>query len=151
MEQTGLLDIEYPIYMFTLKFFYLRRVNCGLSEWMVSFNDHPIETERNWSPNQMWLNRMMNPCLPLAVGNLDDDSEDLTFYGEHPEGQTRLEESDDNVEVLPAQLSNINNDELATQISNSIDPFQESSSFGIYICTESLQIGVQKLGQYNLY
>ena len=31
----------------------------------------------------------------------------------------------------------------------SIDPLQESSCFGIDIYTESLQIVVQKLGQYN--
>ena len=117
---------------------------------MPSFNDHPIQTEHNWSPNQMWLNGMMNPRLPLAIGNLDDDPEDLTFHSEYPEGRTPLEDSDDNVERFPAQLSNINNDELATQISNSIDPFQASSSFGIDIYTESLQIQVQKFGQYNL-
>ena len=92
----------------------------------------------------------MNPCNPLAIGNLDDNPEDLSFYGEDPEGQTPLEESDNTVEVFPAQLSNINNDELATHISNSIDPLQESSSFGIDIYTESLQIVMQKLEQYNL-
>ena len=89
----------------------------------------------------------MNPCNPLAIGNLDDNPEDLSFYGEDPEGQTPLEESDNNVEVFPTQLSNINNDELTTHISNSIDPLQESSSFGIDIYTESLQIVVQKSGQ----
>lgn len=150
MEQTGLLDVENPIHMFTLQYVYLRRTNCALSEWMVSFNDHPVQTEHNWSTNQMWWNGMMKPCNPLAIDSLDDDPEDLTFYGEDPEGQTPLEESDNNAEVFPAQLSNINNDELATHISNSIDPLQESSSFGIDIYTESLQIVVRKLGQYNL-
>ena len=86
MEQTGLLDVENPVHMFTLQYIYLRRINCALSEWMVSFNDHPVQTEHNWSPNQMWLNGMMNPCNPLAVGNLDDNPEDITFYGEDPEG-----------------------------------------------------------------
>ena len=57
-----------------------------------------------------------------------------------------LEESDKDVEVFPAQLSNINDDELTTHICNFIDPLQESSRFGIL----SLQIVVEKLGQYNL-
>ena len=149
LEQSGLLDVENPIHMFTLQYVYLRRINCALSEWMVTFNDHPVQTEHNWSPNQMWWNGMMNPCNPLAIGNLDDDPEDLTFYGEDPEGQTP-EESDNNVEVFPAQLSNINNDELTTHLSNSIDPLQESSSFGIDIYTQSLEVVVQKLEQYNL-
>ena len=73
--------------------------------------------------------------LAITIGNLDNDPENLTFYGENPEGQTPLEESDNNVEVFPAQLSNINNDELPTHTSDSIDPLQESSSFGIDIYT----------------
>ena len=63
---------------------------------------------------------MMNPCNPLTTGNLDDDpSEDL-------EGQTPLQEGANNFEVFSAQLSNINNDELTTHISDTIDPLQES-------------------------
>ena len=30
-----------PIYMFTLQYVYLRRINCALCEW-VSFNDQPV-------------------------------------------------------------------------------------------------------------
>ena len=53
IEQTGLLDVENPIHMFTLQYVYIRRINCALSEWMVSFHDHPFQTELNWSPNQL--------------------------------------------------------------------------------------------------
>ena len=48
-----------------------------------------------------------------------------------------LEESDYNAEVFPAQLSNINDDELTTHIRNFIDPLQESSRFGLDIYTVS--------------
>ena len=72
-EQTGLLDVENPIHMFMLQYVYFRRINCALSEWMVSFNDHAVQMEHNWSPNQMWWNGMMNPCNPLAIGNLGED------------------------------------------------------------------------------
>ena len=37
--------------------------------------------------------------------------------------------------MFPAQLSNINDDELTTHICNFIDPLQESSRFGIDIYT----------------
>ena len=53
MKQTELMDVEHPIHMFTLQYVYLRRINSALSEWMVSFNDYPVQTEHNWSPNQM--------------------------------------------------------------------------------------------------
>ena len=67
-----------------------------------------------------------------------------------PKGQTPLEESDNNVEVFPAQVLNINNHELTTHLSNLIDPLQGSSNFGMDIYAGALQIVVQKLGQLNL-
>ena len=51
-----------------------------------------------------------------------------------------LEKSDNNVQVFPARLSHINNDELTTHICKSTDPLQESSSFGVDIYNESLHI-----------
>ena len=47
MEQTGLLDVENPTHMFTLQDVFLKRINFALPEWMVSFNDHPVQTEQN--------------------------------------------------------------------------------------------------------
>ena len=138
MEQTGVLDVENPIHMFTLQYVYLARINNALSEWMVSFNDHPIQTEHNWSPNQMWLNGMIHPCNP---------PEDMTFYGEDPEAPIPTEESDNNVEVFPAQLPSNNTDELVAYLSAAVDPLQESSSFGVDIYAKALEIIVQKLEQ----
>ena len=67
MEQTGVLDVENPIHMFTLQYVYLARINNALSEWMVSFSDHPVQTEHSWSPNQMWLNGMMHHAILLLM------------------------------------------------------------------------------------
>ena len=41
MEQSGLLDIENPIHLFTLQHVYSARINNALREWMISFNEHP--------------------------------------------------------------------------------------------------------------
>ena len=149
MEQTGLLDVENPIHLFTLQHVYSARINSALREWMISFNDHPVQTEHNWSPNQMWLNEMMNPRNPLANGRTDDDPEDIRFYGEDPEGPMSLEESNNNVEVFPAQLSNVNTDDLTAELTNVLDPLQESSCFGVDVYAQALEIVVQKLEQYN--
>ena len=67
IEQTGVLDVENPIHMFTLQYVYLARINNALSEWMVSFSDHPVQTEHSWSPNQMWLNGMMHHAILLLM------------------------------------------------------------------------------------
>ena len=44
---------------------------------MCCHNDHPLATEHNWSPNQIWLNGMMNACNPLARGEADDDPDNI--------------------------------------------------------------------------
>ena len=49
----------------------------------------------------MWFNGMMNSSNPPANSNLDDDPQDIPFYGEDPEGRAPL---DNNVEVSPAKL-----------------------------------------------
>ena len=80
MEQTGLLDLENQIHMFVLHWVFLKRINHSLHEWMDSFNNHPLSTEHNWTPNQLWINGMLREDNPLAAGGLDDDPTDIKFY-----------------------------------------------------------------------
>ena len=72
LEQSGQLDVENPIHLFCLHYVFVPRINKALKEWMHSHNHHPLSTEHNWSPNQIWLNGMLNPCNPLAQGEVDD-------------------------------------------------------------------------------
>jgi hypothetical protein len=64
MEQTGILDLENPILMFVLHWVFLKRINHSLHEWMDSFNNHPLSTEHNWTPNQLWNNGMLREDNP---------------------------------------------------------------------------------------
>ena len=147
LEQSGLLDVDNPIHLFTLQYVFLGRINTALTEWMHCFNNHPLQTEHSWSPNLMWLNGMMNSCNPLANGDLDDDPEDVMFYGEDT-GHTPFEQSDNNVEVSPAQISNVTT-ELTNHLSNSVNPLQESSCFGVDVYVQALEIVVQTLEAYS--
>lgn len=65
------------------------------------------------------------------IANLDDDPQDIPLYGEDPEGQAPLVESDLNVEVSPTQLPNVSNDERTAYLCNTTDLLQESSSLRI--------------------
>ena len=147
LEQSDLLDVDNPIHLFTLQYVFLGRINTALTEWMHCFNNHPLQTEHSWSPNQMWLNGMMNSCNPLANGDLDDDPEDVTFYGEDT-GHSPFEESDNNVEVSPAQISNVTT-EVTNHLSNSVNPLEESSCFGVDVYVQALEIVVQTLEAYS--
>lgn len=65
------------------------------------------------------------------IANLDDDPQDTPLYGEDPEGQAPLEESNHNVEVSPAQLPNVSNDERKAYLCNTTNLLKESSSLRI--------------------
>jgi hypothetical protein len=42
----------------------------------------PTINRASWSPNQIWLNGMINPCSPLAQGEVDDYPDELGSYGD---------------------------------------------------------------------
>lgn len=147
LKQTGLLDLENSIHMFVLQYIFLPRINHALSEWMDCFNNHPVETEHNWSPNQMWFNGMTNSANPLANGDLDDEPDDIPFYGEDPNGPTPFEQTNNCVVVTPAELPDINSREFITFLEHSVNPLEESVSFGIDIFTEALTAAVERLEQ----
>lgn len=147
MEQTGLLDLENPINMFVLHWVFLKRINYALHEWMHGFNNHPLSTEHNWSPNQLWINGMLKQNNPLVNGGLDDDPDDIRFYGEDPDGPTPFEDSDNCVIVSPVQVPQVNMEELNIHLTQSIDPLKLSSCFGMDIYIDAMQYVMQIMEQ----
>lgn len=85
------------------------------------------------------------PDNPLANGNTDDDPNNYTFYGEDVNGPSPFQDSNNNVVVSPVELPNSNSRTLCNYLPNSIDRLRESSSFGIDIYADALEIAVQWL------
>ena len=144
LEQTRLLDVNNNLHLFILHFVFLPRINFSLKEFMMTFNDHKIRTAGNWSPNQMWINGMMNPENPLSHGELDNDPEDLCVYGEDPEGPSPFENSYNNVVVSPI---NIDNSALVESVVlEAVDPLEQSDEMGIDIYEKALRHVELRLG-----
>ena len=99
-EDEQLIDIENPVDMLALSLVFLRRINQALNELKELHNNHPLRTEGNWTPNQMWLNGMLNPSNPLAE-NIVENLVDILAesYGVDPEGPSPFKNSDNNVVV----------------------------------------------------
>ena len=55
MENTGSLDIGNEIDMFCLHFVFLDRINFHLDMFANAWDMHPLSTEKNWTPQQMWI------------------------------------------------------------------------------------------------
>ena len=55
MEEHLILDVENEIHMFSLHYVFQPRINQELSQWKQAHNNHPIRTERNQTPTQLWI------------------------------------------------------------------------------------------------
>ena len=55
MEEELLLNAENEIHMFSLHYIYLTRINKALQQFSDDWNNHPLSTEQNLSPVQLWI------------------------------------------------------------------------------------------------
>lgn len=47
--------------LFVLHCVFLPVINHHLQQFAKGWNQHPIRTERNWSPHKIWINGMIDP------------------------------------------------------------------------------------------
>lgn len=55
LEDEHLLDVENETHLFSLHYIYLSRINHALNEFSNGWNHHPLSSERNLSPIQLWI------------------------------------------------------------------------------------------------
>ena len=148
LEQTGLLDVENPIHIFTLHLIYKPRINFSLGEFCRAHNDHRLSTEQNWTPNQIWNNGMLNPSNPLANGLLDDDPENLDTFGEDFQGPIpSFSEDGGSVDVSPELIPY--HGQVATHVYQSIDANRVSTQMGIDVYIDALNLVMNKLAELS--
>ena len=56
---SGLLQIYNPLYKFARHYIYLPRMNRALLSFTSAWNNHPLRTENNWSPERIWVSNGM--------------------------------------------------------------------------------------------
>ncbi|PFX31313.1 hypothetical protein AWC38_SpisGene3841 [Stylophora pistillata] len=142
-EDSGNLNIEDPTNMFALHFVFLPRLNKALHEYQETFNHHGIRTANSWSPYQMWMNGMLHDDNPLSHGGLDEDPDDLVFYGHYPQGPSPFDDSDNNVTISPIEIHK--QDEVLQILQQEIDPLKPSTDMGIDIYIDALDLVNQVL------
>ncbi len=124
LEENGHLDSTDGLHLFALHYTFLPRINEALEQFVTGWNNHPVRTERNWSPQQMFINSR------LAEGhNIEDFPANYDWYGRDWEGPIALEE-ETVVEIIETEnpLSEDKYSELQTLIPN---PQQECDDFGL--------------------
>ena len=146
LEDSGLLNIDNPIDLLALQMTIIPRINFALEEYTELYNNHPMRTANNWTPNQMWMNGMLNEDNPLASGGLDTTPEHYDTYGIDPMAPTPFENSDNNIVIPELELSQ-DRDSLERIVLSKIDPLEECSDMGIGTFTKIKDILVREINQ----
>ena len=138
MEQCGILQRGNRIHMFILHFVYLPRINKAIRSFVLAWNQHPLRTERNWSPVQMWTNGMVDIRNRGNTGSvwLDEQVDDLEWYGYDPDAPTPSDDGLSIVDVNDIAVPDIEVD----HITQNINPLAFSDSFGIDIYEQALNM-----------
>ena len=146
MEEMGVLDNTDELHLFALHFVFIPRINNLLSRWAEAYNRHPLETEHNSTPRQLWVESMLcmqNSHHTAAGGVFDKDTVEgpLEQYGIDWEGPCPDSESDVDVLTVPPIDVNIPPN-ILRHLRESVDPLAHSELLGmdIYlICLRWLQ------------
>lgn len=89
LEQCGVFDPESEAHLYCLHLVYLPLINTALRELVSAWNDHPVTTESNYTPRQMWLQGMLQSRNSdhVAVRDvIDNGSVELDDFGIEEEG-----------------------------------------------------------------
>lgn len=104
---------------------------------MEAWNKHPIRTERNWNPEQIWTNGMIDrvigrlPAVADVRGDAHNYCVDYEWYGFDPDKPPPPDDGLSTVEVNDVSLDVP--DEVINRFTNDVDPLEHSSVFAIDI------------------
>uniref|UniRef100_A0A8C1YAE3 Integrase core domain-containing protein n=1 Tax=Cyprinus carpio TaxID=7962 RepID=A0A8C1YAE3_CYPCA len=127
LEVNHLLDISNSCHLFSCHYVFLPRIQASLDVFSEGWDNHPIRTEHNLTPIQLWQvgqfqNPIMDPEVNLAStlnknGYLEDPN-----LGVH-------------VPVLDISLT----DDEMSQLIETINPMQHSESYGVDLYLSTVQ------------
>ncbi|CAI7996922.1 hypothetical protein GBAR_LOCUS1994, partial [Geodia barretti] len=109
LEDNNILDVDNEIHLFCLHYVFLPRVNQSLQQFIQMWNNHPLGTERNMSPTQLWMTAEHPDDVELTL-------QDQSWYGLDWDGPF-LHAGDSVVEVSPPLILSARStyDELTRQ------------------------------------
>ena len=81
MERRGILDPLDDTHLFCLHFVFLPRINSSLQEFVAQMNNHPVFTEGNMSPLQLWEKGILE-----NINSTHSAIEEPESFGIDPEG-----------------------------------------------------------------
>jgi len=126
MEDAHLLDSLNEIHLVALHHVFMPRINRALDEFMAQHNNHPLRTEQNHSPRQLfYFPELCGYDVPFHGSS----SIDVVTYGIDEEAPVPSN-VEDGVVVVPPFRVHLSNYQLS-MLNLTIPPLQEDDNFGI--------------------
>ena len=119
------------------------RINAAIDSFVEAWNKHPIRTERNWSPEQIWSNGIIDrvngrlAAVDDVRSNANISGHEHEWFGFDPDAPPPPDDSLSTVEVNEVNLDLPDN--FISRLSNEINPLENSSSFAIDIFQRTLE------------
>ena len=136
MESQNLLDPLNDLHLFALHLVYLPRINVALNEFERDWEFHPISTENNRSPRQLWhqgMSRRMrvDPESPEAAGILS-----WNHYGIDEDVQFPNIETNNDVSVPESRVNLC--DYHLQEVARNMEPIIQDRNEGINVYQDAL-------------
>ncbi|KTG03581.1 hypothetical protein cypCar_00028994 [Cyprinus carpio] len=129
LEVNHLLDISNSCHLFSCHYVFLPRIQASLDVFSEGWDNHPIRTEHNLTPIQLWqVGQFQNPIM---------DPENVAIPNIEWEDSGYLEDPNLGVHVPVLDIS-LTDDEMS-QLIETINPMQHSESYGVDLYLSTVQ------------
>ena len=130
LEDRGVLDPLNELRLFALHFTYIPRINKCLEEFKNQWENHPLSSEGNRSPLQLFTSGMLENEQSSYAGVASVfDSDSAHEYGYDPSGPFPAEEVQDYQVVVPRINVQISSQQIA-DLESQCNPLQEEDRSG---------------------
>lgn len=138
MEDENILDPLNDVHLLSLHLVYIPRINHALKEFVNQFNDHPIRTEHNYTPRQLFcLGALWTGHAQPEIDDIDDPSD---HYGVDEEGPVPTLQTNDAVVVDPPAIElNAQQETIIEHISSRISLIDDGN-YGMTHYLQTLQL-----------
>lgn len=140
LEENGYLDISDFKHLYCLHYVFLPRINLHMETFRSGWDFHPIRTEQNMTPAQLWLHgqtfyQPLQDFIPL---------QDIHGYGidwDGPLSASRLSRPvGSNALIEVPEVPNILDEQNLSTLLHEVNPIRVSTSFGIDVYMDCLQV-----------
>ena len=135
LQSNGVLDPLNIVDLFCLHLVYIPRINRSLITFQEAWNNHPLSTESNRTPLQLYTLYSIGNPLFTDEGDVDSNS-----YG--VDHDTDSDEDDSETISIPETNLPLSDASLS-MLSVSLDPLQQSDSYGADIYLQAVNMVYQ--------